>query len=279
MSETLESYCEYYKRPCTVSDGLCSECGERLIEPASGATEESPKTKGMTNGKQRTISGIRPSGKLHLGNYIGSILPAIKNDSDVLIAEYHAPDGDVYGLLEELRRYFADDKIKLQRDTFNPRLYFELLQVTSSGLLTHMPQYKEKEKTAHMFVYPVLMAHDIADYDFVVVGDDQRPHIELANDILHRVDKRCPQPIYDGGRVMDLRNPERKMSKSEPDSCLFMSDAPEVMRKKIQKAVTDEAGRANLEFIFGALYEGTSPPKLNTNLKDAIYLALVKGNL
>lgn len=52
MSETLESYCEYYKRPCTVSDGLCSECGERLIEPASGATEESPKTKGMTNGKQ-----------------------------------------------------------------------------------------------------------------------------------------------------------------------------------------------------------------------------------
>ena len=53
MSETLESYCEYYQRPCTVSDGLCSECGERLIEPASGATEESPKTKGMTNGKQR----------------------------------------------------------------------------------------------------------------------------------------------------------------------------------------------------------------------------------
>jgi hypothetical protein len=44
MSETLESYCPYYKRPCTVSDGLCSECGERLIEPASGATEESPKT-------------------------------------------------------------------------------------------------------------------------------------------------------------------------------------------------------------------------------------------
>lgn len=55
MSETLESYCEYYKRPCTVSDGLCSECGERLIEPASGATEESPKTKGMTNGKQRVL--------------------------------------------------------------------------------------------------------------------------------------------------------------------------------------------------------------------------------
>ena len=222
----------------------------------------------------KTISGIRPTGKLHLGNYIGSILPAIKHNSDVLVAEYHAPDGDVYGLLEELRQFFPDEKIKLQRDTLDPRLYFNLLQVTSSGLLTHMPQYKEKEKTAHMFVYPVLMACDIADYDHVIVGDDQRPHIELANDILHRLDRKCPQPIYDGGRVMDLRNPENKMSKSDPESCLFLSDEPEVMRKKIQRAVTDEAGRANLEFIYTALYGDNDPPKLNSDLKDAIYLLL-----
>lgn len=226
----------------------------------------------------KTISGIRPSGKLHLGNYIGSILPAIKHDAYVLIAEYHAPDGDVYGLLEELRQYFSDDKILLQRDMFNPKMYFELLQVTSSGLLQHMPQYKEKEKTAHMFVYPVLMAHDIADYDQVIVGDDQRPHIELANDILHRIDRKCPTPIYEGGRVMDLRNPKNKMSKSEPDSCLFMSDSNEVKRKKLQKAVTDEAGRANLEFIYRSLYgEDFIPPVLNSDLKDAIYLILIKG--
>jgi len=224
----------------------------------------------------RTISGIRPSGKLHLGNYIGSILPALKHDSDVLIAEYHAPDGDVYELLEELRKFFPNDKIKLQRDTFNPRLYFELLQVTSSGLLTHMPQYKEKEKTAHMFTYPVLMACDIADYDYVIVGDDQRPHIELANDILHRVDRKCPQPIYDGGRIMDLRNPEQKMSKSNPESCLFLSDEPEVIRKKLQRAVTDETGRANLENIYKALYKDNDPPKLNSDLKDAIYLLLME---
>ena len=219
-----------------------------------------------------TISGIRPSGKLHLGNYIGSIFPALKHDSYVLIAEYHAPGGDAYGLLEELRRYFPDDKILLQKDTFNPKLYFDLLHVTSSGLLTHMPQYKEKEKTAHMFVYPVLMACDIADYDHVIVGDDQRPHIELANDILHRVDRKCPTPIYEGGRVMDLRNPYNKMSKSNPDSCLFLSDSPEVKRKKLQKAVTDEMGRKNLEFIYTSLYgEGFTPPKLNVDLKDAIY--------
>lgn len=226
----------------------------------------------------RTISGIRPSGKLHLGNYIGSIMPALRHDSDVLIAEYHAPDGNVYGLLEELRSYFPDEKIKLQRDTFNPQLYFELLQVTSSGLLTHMPQYKEKEKTAHMFVYPVLMAADIADYDYVIVGNDQRPHVELANDILHRVDRKCPQPIYDGGRVMDLRNPENKMSKSDPESCLFMSDPPEVIRKKLQKAVTNEAGRTNLEFIYHSLFgEGFKPPQLNSDLKDAIHLFLTSS--
>lgn len=223
----------------------------------------------------KTISGIRPTGKLHLGNYIGSILPALKHNSDVLIAEYHAPDGDVYGLLQELRQFFPDEKIKLQRDTFNPHMYFELLGVTSSGLLQHMPQYKEKEKTAHMFVYPVLMAADIAGYDQVIVGDDQRPHIELANDILHRIDQKCPQPIYDGGRVMDLRHPENKMSKSDPESCLFLSDKPEVMRKKLQRAVTDEAGRANLEFIFTSLFgAGFTPPGLNSDLKDAIYLKL-----
>lgn len=226
----------------------------------------------------KTISGIRPSGKLHLGNYIGSILPAQRYNASVLIAEYHAPDGDTDGLLSELRKFFDSDKILLQSDTFVPRLYFELLQVTSSGLLTHMPQYKEKEKTAHMFTYPVLMAADIADYDYVIVGDDQRPHIELANDILPRVGRKCPQPIYDGGRVMDLRNPEKKMSKSDPDSCLFLSDKPETIRRKIQKAVTNEAGRSNLEFIFKSLHGADSAvPILNSDLKDAIYLLLMNN--
>ena len=228
-----------------------------------------------------TISGIRPSGKLHLGNYIGSILPAQRHDSYVLIAEYHAPDGDPFALELELRHFFASDKIIFQRDAFNPRMYFELLQLTSSGILTHMPQYKEKEKTAHMFVYPVLMACDIAGYDQVIVGDDQRPHIELADDILHRINQKCPTPIYEGGRVMDLRNPSNKMSKSDPDSCLFLSDSQEVMTKKIKRAVTDEAGRANLEFIYRSLCNDmTEPlPILNADLKDAIIGMLCKINM
>jgi tryptophanyl-tRNA synthetase len=225
----------------------------------------------------KIISGIRPSGKLHLGNYIGSILPALEKDAYVLIAEYHAPDGDPEYLYNQLFKFFKPEKILRQKDTFNAQLYFELLQVTPTGLLNHMPQYKEKEKTALMFTYPVLMAHDIADYDYVIVGDDQRPHIEFANDILYRLDRKCPQPIYDGGRIMDLRNPTQKMSKSTPESCLFLDDDPETIRTKIYKAVTDEEGRKNLENIYTALYgEGFNPPPmLNKNLKDAIYLRLV----
>lgn len=221
------------------------------------------------------ISGIRPSGKLHLGNYIGSILPAIKYDANVLIAQYHAPGGDWVSLHKELQKFFPLKKILLQEDKFDGRLYFQLLSLTSAGLLTHMPQYKEKTKTALMFTYPVLMAHDIAGYDLVIVGDDQRPHIEFANDILPRVGATCPEAIYEGGRVMDLRHPENKMSKSEPDSCLFLSDSIEVIEQKVKKAVTNDKGRANLEFIFTSL-GGTSIPEMNSDLKTEIVELLRK---
>jgi tryptophanyl-tRNA synthetase len=121
-----------------------------------------------------------------------------------------------------------------------------------------------------MFTYPVLMAHDIAGYDKVIVGDDQKPHIEFANDILHRIGFTCPEPIYEGGRVMDLRHPEKKMSKSDPESCLFLNDPLEVMEKKIQKAVTDEAGRANLEFIYKSLGGKFPIPLRNDYLKKFV---------
>jgi len=216
------------------------------------------------------ISGIRPTGKLHLGNYIGSILPALKYDSDVLIAELHAPEGDPKQLYEELKQYFHGTRIIKQKYNFRPELYFKLLQVTPTGMLNHMPQYKEKDKNALMFTYPVLMAHDVAGYDFVIVGDDQKPHIELAKDILHRVGEKCPEAIYEGGRVMDLRHPEQKMSKSNPESCLFLSDSLEVMKKKVQKAVTDEAGRKNLEFIYHSLGGDFPIPLRNDLLKSFV---------
>lgn len=226
----------------------------------------------------KAISGIRPSGKLHLGNYIGSILPALKYDADVLIAEYHAPDGDADSLYYELRSFFEEDKIKMQSDEFNAPLYFLLLQETPTGLLKHMPQYKEKDKNALMFTYPVLMAHDIVGYDYVIVGEDQRPHIELAKDIVHKLGLDCPEPIYEGGRVMDLRHPDRKMSKSTPESCLFLSDDEETIRKKIKSAVTTPEGRKNLEFIFNALDDCGcfDPPESNSEFKDMLSDLIVR---
>lgn len=222
----------------------------------------------------RVISGIRPTGRLHLGNYIGSILPALKYDAYVLIAELHAPHGNVAMLTRDLLKYFPPEKLLFQSLEFNARLYFELLEETPTGLLKHMPQYKEKDKNALMFTYPVLMAHDIAGYDQVVVGDDQKPHIELAKDILHKVGQKCPEPLYEGGRVMDLRHPDRKMSKSNPNSCLFLNDSDEIVEKKIKKAVTDEAGRKNLEFIYTSL-GGRDIPEQNSDLKSRIIEQIV----
>lgn len=218
----------------------------------------------------KVLSGIRPSGKLHLGNYIGAILPAMNYDADILIAEYHAIGGDAVELYDELEKYInTSNNILYQSEEFDPELYFKLLSVTPTGLLNHMPQYKEKEKTAHMFTYPVLMAHDLVGYDKVIVGLDQKPHIEFAKDILHKIGEECPTPIYDGGKVMDLRNPTQKMSKSNPNSCLFLSDPIEINARKITKAITDEAGRANLEFIHHSLDLGEIP-ELNKDLKNDI---------
>lgn len=202
------------------------------------------------------ISGIRPTGKLHLGDYIGSILPAIKYNSDVLIATYHTGEvnaENINSMYGELLRFFPPDKILLHHEVLNPVLFFRLLAVTPTGILLHMPQYKEKDKNALMMVYPVLMAHDIVGYDRVIVGEDQRPHIELAKDILHKVGENCPEPVYEGGKVMDLRHPERKMSKSDPDSCLFLEDTYGEMKGKIKRAVTTPAGRKNLEFIYRSI--------------------------
>ena len=107
MSETLESYCEYYKRPCTVSDGLCSECGERLIEPASGATEESPKTKGMTNGRQ-----IYELWKL---------LDDIDTASDIFKEDYEAFAEHVYRIQRKRFEIVPESEVDILYDQFYPK--------------------------------------------------------------------------------------------------------------------------------------------------------------
>ena len=211
----------------------------------------------------KILVGARPSGRLHIGHYASVIKPAQELGADVLIARYHAPSGNY----EEFRKQLDEYGLNVVPQKINNDLFFKLLEISPSHLLNTMPQYKAKEKTALMYTYPVLMAHDLVGYDKVIVGDDQRPHIEFARDILPRVGEICPEPTYTNFKIMDLRHPQNKMSKSDPKSCLFLDDNDYEM--KIKKAVTDEHGRKNLENIF-TLLGGTNIPEKNIDLKLAI---------
>ncbi len=125
--------------------------------------------------------------------------------------------------------------------------------LTPVGRLTGMIEYKEKiaqgqSANVGLLDYPVLMAADILLYraKFVPVGEDQRQHLELARDIARnfnsRFDKTFPEPVAILGetpRIMSLTNPSKKMSKSMPGGCLYLTDSPKVIREKIKTAVTD----------------------------------------
>ena len=118
-----------------------------------------------------------------------------------------------------------------------------------------MTQFKDKSKkhadniTAGLFTYPVLMAADILLYqaDLVPVGQDQKQHVELCRDVAQRFNGvysdtfTLPEPFIPkmGARVMSLGDPSSKMSKSDPDGCVFLMDTPEVIQKKFKRAVTD----------------------------------------
>jgi tryptophanyl-tRNA synthetase len=131
-----------------------------------------------------------------------------------------------------------------------------LSSVASYGQLGRMTQFKEKAAeeefvSAALFTYPVLMAGDILLYqtDFVPIGDDQRQHLELSRDIAQRFNSRygetfvVPEGVFPktGGRVMNLQEPDVKMSKSRgaESGTVLMLDPPETIRKKVKSAVTD----------------------------------------
>lgn len=226
------------------------------------------------------LVGIRPTGQLHLGHYFSVIKPALKYNADVLVADYHAPDTNANDLIEfnkKLKKLGL--KTKLQKiDTL---LYFKLLNLASLGELQRMTQYKSSSaKDAHLLCYPVLMACDLIGYDFVIVGDDQKQHIELAKELVrkyrnkYKINLKFPIPVYEGGKILSLKDSSKKMSKSEPESCLFLNDLPEVKKKKIMKAVTDKAGRTNLEVLYKE-FVGKEVPKLNKDLKEQLAEVLI----
>ena len=226
----------------------------------------------------RILSGIQPTGELHIGNYLGAIkqwveLQKSKNlDKEAgcifMIVDLHSitidydPKQLQKNILSAAMDYLAvgiDPKkciIFVQSQIKEHAELAWLLQtITPMGELERMTQYKEKSKqnkdniNAGLFAYPVLMAADILLYKttIVPVGDDQSQHVELAREIVrkfnHKFGQTFPEPKTQlqksGARIMSLTDPTQKMSKSIPQGCIYLSDTPDKIREKIKTAITD----------------------------------------
>jgi tryptophanyl-tRNA synthetase len=222
----------------------------------------------------RIFSGIQPTGRKHLGNYIGAIRQYVagqdRGEAIYCVVDLHATSvayepaalrASVYdtaatltaaGLDPERCIFFRQSDVQEHSE-----LCWLLCSVTSFGDLNRMTQFKEKSGaqrelvSASLFLYPVLQAADVLAYRAheVPVGDDQRQHIELMRDIAQRFNARFGETFVVpehripevGARIMDLQAPDRKMSTtggSEQGTVLVL-DEPEVIAKKFRTAVTD----------------------------------------
>ena len=226
----------------------------------------------MDERKKRIFSGIQPSGDLTLGSYMGAIKNwvELQDEYDCLycIVDMHAitvrqvPADLRRRSLEQLAQYIAcglDPKKNIMFIQSHVPQHAELSWVlgcyTQFGELSRMTQFKDKSQkhadniTAGLFTYPVLMAADILLYqtDLVPVGQDQKQHVELCRDIANRFNGvysdtfTLPEPFIPkmGARIMSLGNPDSKMSKSDPDGCVYMLDKLEDIMRKFKRAVTD----------------------------------------
>lgn len=247
--------------------------------------------------KKTVLSLVQPSGELTIGNYLGAIQNFIKlqdeYDCYIGVADLHSIT--VPQVPADLRRrsrevvatYMAlgldPEKVTLFIQSHNVdhlKLYWVLNSISYMGQLSRMTQFKEKSekseenKNAALFTYPTLMAADILVYnaDYVPVGQDQKQHLELTRDLAIRFNSRysdtfkIPEPLISEStrKIMSLRNPEKKMSKSDDDknASIFLQDDLNSARKKIMSAVTDslsnfdyndeQAGLKNLIDIYCA---------------------------
>jgi tryptophanyl-tRNA synthetase len=220
----------------------------------------------------RIFSGIRPTGELHIGNYLGSIHQWVKlqNENECFfgIMDYHAITTPFdrkemeRNIFETLIVYLATGIDPKKSTIFvqshvkeHAELAWILGTITPLGDLKRMTQFKEKSKkhpeyiNAGLLNYPLLMAADILLYktDLVPVGKDQVQHVELTREIARRFNKmfgkvfKEPKVLLsEGEKIMSLQNPKKKMSKTDdPKGCILLFDEPEEIEKKIMRAVTD----------------------------------------
>jgi tryptophanyl-tRNA synthetase len=229
----------------------------------------------------RVLSGLQPSGDLHLGNYLGAVRNWVADqerfDCFYCIVDLHALTLDISP--DELRSRTEETALDLVAAGLDPRrctLFVQshvaehtqlswLLECTATmGELNRMTQFKEKSAgkdsvRVGIYTYPVLQAADILLYDAerVPVGDDQRQHLELARELAHRFNHRYGDTLVvpeaaipaAGARVMDLQHPENKMSKSvnSPLGTVLMLDGPDEIRRKVKRAVTDTDGEVRYD--------------------------------
>jgi tryptophanyl-tRNA synthetase len=228
----------------------------------------------------RIFSGIQPTGRKHLGNYVGAIAEFVtgqdRGEAIYCIVDLHAIT--VAYDPAELRARVLDTTAILLAAGIDPtrcilfrqsdvpehtELTWLLCAVTSHGDLNRMNQFREKSAaqrelvSAGLFLYPVLQAADVLAYraNEVPVGDDQRQHVELMRDVAIRFNARFPDPATGGellvvprhripevgARIMDLQNPESKMSTTSGsvEGTVYVLEDPAAIEKKFKRAVTD----------------------------------------
>lgn len=230
---------------------------------------------------ERILTGIKPTGQLTLGNYIG-VLKHLPKEVDrgecfYFIADLHALTLPIDP--EVLRQNSIDLAcfyMAAGLDTSKVTLFLQssvsahaemnaiMQNYLYMGELSRMTQFKDKSSKMKesaiglgLFAYPVLMASDIILYDasIVPVGEDQKQHVELTRDLVNRFNNRygniltMPKPEMRkvGARIMSLSDPSKKMSKSDPKGDIFLKDDLAVIRKKIMSAVTDSGSEVKYD--------------------------------
>jgi tryptophanyl-tRNA synthetase len=229
----------------------------------------------------RVLSGVQPTGNIHLGNYLGAMRQFVElqdeKDCYFCVVNLHSltiPQDP--SVLREKTLDVAALYLAIGLDPQKATIFVQsqvpahaeagwLLQcVARVGELNRMIQYKEKSKgseavVAGLYTYPVLMAADILLYQatHVPVGEDQKQHLELTRDLAERFNRdygevfTVPEPLIGkvGARIMALDNPEKKMSKSAEGafSNITLLDEPKLIEKKIKRAVTDSENQVRYD--------------------------------
>ena len=223
--------------------------------------------------KKKILTGLQPTGTIHIGNYIGAIKQMVRYqdefDSYIFVADLHAitipqDPKTLSSKVKSLLALYLACEIDPNKNTifiqseneYHANISWLLECNTYYGELSRMTQFKDKSLknmnfTSGLLTYPVLMTADILAYDinYVPVGGDQKQHVELARNIAERFNKKygktfiIPEPLIpeEGARIMDLIDPTKKMSKSSENQkgVINLLDDKETIRKKIMGATTD----------------------------------------